>query len=139
MCPGRSGNGCPGRSRRLNPARALLGGEDGLDLIRPLIRQAQQYVMGGGWVLLEVGDQQAPQVAALVAETGAYDRIETVKDFSGMERVVRARRRDGSRLKSLYTLQHDAHFIIAVSFGIGVARMGIVTFPAFPGVNLEAL
>jgi release factor glutamine methyltransferase len=73
-----------------------LGGEDGLDLIRPLIRQAQQYVKGGGWVLLEVGDQQAPQVAALVEATGAYDRIETIKDFNGMERVVRARRRDGT-------------------------------------------
>jgi len=31
-----------------------------------------------------------------VEETGAYDRIETSKDFSGMERVVRARRRDGT-------------------------------------------
>jgi methylase of polypeptide subunit release factors len=47
-------------------------------------------------VLLEVGDQQAPQVAALVEATGAYDRIETIKDFNGMERVVRARRRDGT-------------------------------------------
>jgi len=47
-------------------------------------------------VLLEVGDQQAFRVAALVEATGAYDRIETLKDFSGMERVVRARRRDGA-------------------------------------------
>ena len=86
----------PREIKAFEPPGALLGGEDGLDLIRPLIRQAQQYVMGGGWVLLEVGDQQAPQVAALVEETGAYDRIETIKDFSGMERVVRARRRDGT-------------------------------------------
>jgi release factor glutamine methyltransferase len=86
----------PREIKAFEPRQALLGGEDGLDLIRPLIRQAPHYVKGGGWVLLEVGDRQAPQVAALVAETGAYDRIETVKDFSGMERVVRARRRDGA-------------------------------------------
>ncbi len=86
----------PREIKTFEPPGALLGGEDGLDLIRPLIRQAQQYVRGGGWVLLEVGDQQAPQVAALVEETRAYDRIETIKDFSGMERVVRARRRDGA-------------------------------------------
>ena len=86
----------PQEIKAFEPPGALLGGEDGLDLIRPLIRQAQQYVKGGGWVLLEVGDQQAPQVTALVEETGAYDRIETIKDFSGMERVVRARRRDGT-------------------------------------------
>jgi release factor glutamine methyltransferase len=83
----------PREIKAFEPPGALLGGEDGLDLIRPLIRQAQHYVLGGGWVFLEVGDQQAPRVAALLAETGAYNRIETVKDFSGMERVVRARRR----------------------------------------------
>jgi release factor glutamine methyltransferase len=86
----------PREIKAFEPPGALLGGEDGLDLIRPLIRQAQQYVKTGGWVLLEVGDQQAPQVTALVEKTGAYDRIETIKDFSGMERVVRARRRDGT-------------------------------------------
>ena len=86
----------PREIKAFEPPGALLGGEDGLDLIRPLIRQAPQYVKGGGWVLLEVGDQQAPQVAALVEETGAYDRIETIKDFNGMERVVRARRRGGT-------------------------------------------
>jgi len=86
----------PREIKAFEPPGALVGGEDGLDLIRPLIRQAQHFVKGGGWVLLEVGDQQAPQAAALVAETGAYDRIETIKDFNGMERVVRARRRDGA-------------------------------------------
>jgi release factor glutamine methyltransferase len=86
----------PREIKTFEPPGALLGGEDGLDLIRPLIRQAQQYIKGGGWVLLEVGDRQAKQVTALVEETGAYDRIETIKDFSGMERVVRARRRDGT-------------------------------------------
>jgi release factor glutamine methyltransferase len=86
----------PREIKAFEPPGALLGGEDGLDLIRPLIRQAHQYVMGGGWVFLEVGDQQAPRVAALVEATGAYNRVSTVKDFSGMERVVRARRRDGA-------------------------------------------
>jgi len=86
----------PREIKAFEPPGALLGGEDGLDLIRPLIRQAPQYVREGGWVLLEVGDHQAPQVAALVAATGTYDRIETIKDFNGMERVVRARRREGT-------------------------------------------
>jgi release factor glutamine methyltransferase len=86
----------PREIKAFEPSGALLGGEDGLDLIRPLVRQGHQYVLGGGWLLLEVGDGQAPTVAALVAETRAYDRIETVKDFSGIERVVRARRRQAA-------------------------------------------
>jgi release factor glutamine methyltransferase len=88
--------GLPREIREFEPIGALLGGEDGLDLIRPLIRQAHQYVMAGGWVLLEIGDQQGPQVRGLVEATGAYDRVSTVKDFSGMERVVRARRREAA-------------------------------------------
>lgn len=83
----------PREIKAFEPPGALLGGEDGLDLIRPLIRQAQHYVMAGGWVLLEVGDRQAPLVEELFEKNEAYDRIETIKDFSGVERVVRARRR----------------------------------------------
>jgi len=90
----------PWEIKDFEPQAALLGGEDGLDLIRPLIRQAHQYIRRGGWLLLEVGDKQAPPVAALMEETGAYDRVSTLKDFSGMERVVRARRREGSPKRS---------------------------------------
>ncbi len=75
------------------PRQALWGGEDGLSLIRVLVRQAPEYLIKGGWVLLEVGDGQAPQVAALLQQTEAYDCVETIKDFNGIERVVRARRR----------------------------------------------
>jgi release factor glutamine methyltransferase len=85
--------GLPRDIKEFEPREALLGGEDGLDLIRALMRRAHRLVQGGGWVLLEVGDGQAPEVAALMEETGAYDRPETIKDFSGIERVVRARRR----------------------------------------------
>ncbi len=81
--------------KHFEPSEAFLAGEDGLDLIRPLIRQAHLYVKAGGWVLLEVGDRQAEKVAALFAETGAYESVETIKDFSGINRVVRVRRREG--------------------------------------------
>jgi release factor glutamine methyltransferase len=84
----------PREIKVFEPQEALLGGEDGLDLLRPLNRQAHRHIQGGGWLLLEVGDQQGPQVAALVEKTGAYDQIETIKDFNGIARVVRARRRE---------------------------------------------
>jgi release factor glutamine methyltransferase len=82
----------PREIKAFEPQAALLGGEDGLDLLRPFIRQAHPYVQAGGWVLLELGDQQAPEVAALFSATGAYDRIETIPDLGGIPRVVRARR-----------------------------------------------
>jgi release factor glutamine methyltransferase len=82
----------PPEIKTFEPPGALLGGEDGLDLIRPLVRQAHQYVRRGGWVLLEVGDKQAAPVAALMAATGAYDSLDTIEDFNGIPRVVRGRR-----------------------------------------------
>jgi release factor glutamine methyltransferase len=87
----------PREIQAFEPQAALLGGEDGLDLLRPFVRQAHPYVQAGGWVLLEVGDQQAPAAAALLAATGAYDRIETIPDFHGVPRVVRARRLTGGQ------------------------------------------
>jgi release factor glutamine methyltransferase len=75
------------------PQEALLAGEDGLALIRPLAQQAHQYLQDGGWLALEVGEGQAPPVLELLQETGAYDRVEALADYQGIPRVVRARRR----------------------------------------------
>ncbi len=92
--PRRQWERLPREIKDFEPRQALLGGEDGLSLIRPLIQQAHQYVQGGGWVLLEVADGQAPEVVTLMQQTGAYEYVEVIKDFSGSERVVRARRRE---------------------------------------------
>ena len=74
------------------PPQALLGGEDGLALIRVLTRQAHLYVQPGGCLALEVGAGQAELVLELLRQTGAYERLETVTDYQGIQRVVRARR-----------------------------------------------
>ena len=74
------------------PPQALLGGEDGLDLIRVLTRQAHLYLQPGGCLALEVGAGQAELVLELLRQTGAYERLETVTDYQGIQRVVRARR-----------------------------------------------
>ncbi len=80
--------------KEYEPREALLGGEDGLDLIRPLIRAASGILHPGGWLALEVADGQAAKVAALLKETGEYEEIEKIRDYLGIERVIRARKRD---------------------------------------------
>ena len=74
------------------PPSALLGGEDGLDLIRVLTRQAHLFLLPGGCLALEVGAGQAERVLELLHQTEAYERLETVADYQGIQRVVRARR-----------------------------------------------
>jgi release factor glutamine methyltransferase len=88
--------GLPRDIKDYEPRGALLGGEDGLDLLRPLVAQAAPYLQAGGWLALEVGAGQAPQVLALLAATGAYDPGEAVNDYLGIQRVVRARRKSSA-------------------------------------------
>jgi len=83
----------PKEIRDFEPREALLGGEDGLDLIRPLVRQAQHYLLPGGRLALEVGAGQAGPVLELLRETKAYEQLESLKDYQGIQRVVRGRRR----------------------------------------------
>ncbi len=78
--------------REYEPKEALMGGEDGLDLLRPLARQAHDYLLPGGWLALEVGPGQASTISEVLRGTGAYARVEFIKDYLGIERVVRARR-----------------------------------------------
>ena len=74
------------------PTGALLGGDDGLDLLKQLCQQAHIYLQAGGWLALEVGAGQAGRVMGFLEETGAYDALKSVDDYQGIARVVLARR-----------------------------------------------
>jgi release factor glutamine methyltransferase len=78
--------------RGFEPRAAFLAGEEGLDVLRPLIRQAQDYLLPGGWLALEVGDGQAEAVRQLLEDTAAYDQVDLLRDYQGVQRVVRGRR-----------------------------------------------
>lgn len=65
------------------PGGAFMGGANGLDLLRRIVRQAA----GVPFLALEVGDGQAPAVAALIGSVG-FSEIVTRRDFTGAERVV---------------------------------------------------
>jgi release factor glutamine methyltransferase len=81
---------------RYEPAEALFGGADGLDVIRRLlgrIASAGPVGRAGGpaLVALEVGFDQADTVSDLVRAAG-FDRVERLRDLAGHERVVVGRR-----------------------------------------------
>lgn len=68
---------------------ALLGGADGLDLVRRIVREAPAWLRSGGMVALEIGDEQAPGVMALLREAG-YRGIAVTRDLAGIDRIVSA-------------------------------------------------
>jgi release factor glutamine methyltransferase len=77
--------------RDFEPHLALNGGADGLDCYRRLLPAAAVCLKPGGWLLLEVGCGQAPQVLELLAANGKYQDFYSTRDLSGIERVVGGR------------------------------------------------
>jgi len=71
------------------PARALDGGADGLDLLRRLIQDLPAAVAPGGVALLEIGRGQAQAVRDLVDDLPLRTAVSTLPDLGGIERVVR--------------------------------------------------
>lgn len=78
--------------RNFEPTQALDGGVDGLALYRRLVPRVS-IVAPNGWVVLEVGYDQAEAVAALLAETPGIDaaRIRVHRDVAGKRRCVAAK------------------------------------------------
>ncbi len=74
-----------------DPALALFSGADGLDLIRHFIPEAFQRLNPGGWLALEIGHDQASQVAG-VLQASSFTAIEVKTDLSGVARFPFARR-----------------------------------------------
>lgn len=76
---------------RHEPTVAIFSGEDGLDLIRRIVKQVPPLIMPNGWLAIEVGKGQARDVEALMVEVGLRE-TQIRKDLAGIERVVMGRR-----------------------------------------------
>jgi release factor glutamine methyltransferase len=71
----------------VEPSVALDGGPDGLDFYRRILDQAASFLEQPGFVVLEIGWDQAEDVRSLGEKTG-FTWVETVKDYGGLDRVV---------------------------------------------------
>lgn len=69
------------------PLTALTSGQDGLDDIRLIIRQAPAHMLPGGWLLLEHGWDQAESVHALLEEAG-FTAVQSRPDLAGILRCT---------------------------------------------------
>jgi release factor glutamine methyltransferase len=69
------------------PLAALASGQDGLDDIRLIIRQAPAHLLPGGWLLLEHGWDQSESVHALLEEAG-FTAVQSRSDLAGILRCT---------------------------------------------------
>lgn len=75
--------------REHDPALALYGGEDGMDVMHAVSRRAMELLVPGGFLVVEHADNQASVVADLLLEDG-WKQVRSHKDLSGRDRAVSA-------------------------------------------------
>lgn len=73
--------------RDFEPLEALDGGEDGYMFYRAIIKKWKSVLRKDGWLMFEVGEEQA-QYVALQMKKASFKNIRIVKDTAGTERVV---------------------------------------------------
>lgn len=80
--------------RCFEPRLALDGGPGGLEVIRRIIQGAPRLLRHAGYLILEIGHDQADSCRRLFqADPSSWDEFWTVKDYAGIDRVFVARKR----------------------------------------------
>ncbi len=75
------------------PRIALLVQPNGQWPHRAIALASPRVLKPGGWLLMEVGADQSPDLQAALGSLGDYDRVEAALDLEGRDRVLAARRR----------------------------------------------
>ena len=88
--PGCDWEGLPDEVRLYEPHDAVVGGADGLDMIMTLLENVPRWLATGGWLVLEVAEDQAARLAKLLGVIGYTDAVVT-PDLAGRDRVVEGR------------------------------------------------
>ena len=77
--------------RSHDPVLALDGHDDGLFFYREITEGAACCLKQGGWLIYEIGYEQAEDVTKIMGRCG-FTGITTVKDLAGLDRVVLGRK-----------------------------------------------
>ncbi len=75
-----------------DPPKALLGGEDGLDIIREIVRGAWYRLAPGGALFLEIGERQGASVKTLLEGAHPWLRVAVEPDLAGKDRFAFAQK-----------------------------------------------
>jgi release factor glutamine methyltransferase len=77
---------------KYEPKSALLGGPQGLGIMRRIIRQAPSYLTREGSLLIEIGAGQAELLRTELSCEPSIDQFEFIQDYSAVMRVLHIRK-----------------------------------------------
>jgi release factor glutamine methyltransferase len=70
------------------PKSALTAGNDGLDIIKKIIADANQHLKPTGALMLEIGNEQGNAVRNLLETAGYFGDVKIDKDYSNLDRLA---------------------------------------------------
>lgn len=73
---------------KADPTISLLSGDDGLDAVRTILRDAPGFLTPSGRIIFEIGYDQAERVTKLTEADSRYRSIVVMKDYNDWDRVV---------------------------------------------------
>jgi release factor glutamine methyltransferase len=76
---------------RFEPNSALVSGVDGLDDLKLIVAQSPDYLVAGGWLLVEHGYDQGSAVRNLFVSAG-FSNVTTRRDYNDLDRVTLGQR-----------------------------------------------
>lgn len=80
-------SGLQSEIRDYEPPGALVGGIDGLAVVRRIVIEARAHLASAGRLVLEVGFGEAATTAALLGDAG-FEQVDIRRDYGRIERVV---------------------------------------------------
>jgi len=76
------------------PYLALDGGADGLDFYRNSLSGLCRVLKPGGFAVFEIGEEQGKSVTGIFEESEAFAEVDVLKDYSGKDRLITARKKE---------------------------------------------
>ena len=73
------------------PKTALVGGIDGLDFYKDIIKEASNYLNDDGHLIFEIGYDQKAAINDLLIKSD-FKNIDNIKDYNGFDRIVVAQK-----------------------------------------------
>lgn len=77
-----------------DPAHAVFGGADGMDVIVPLVQRAAGWLKSGGLLAVEHDDTTSVRTMETISATGLFEDVRPHRDLTGRPRFVTATRRE---------------------------------------------
>ncbi|NBX67498.1 MAG: peptide chain release factor N(5)-glutamine methyltransferase [Proteobacteria bacterium] len=76
------------REVKSEPRLALVGGEEGTEILKHFIAASFQFLKPGGLFLTEIGSDQGPKIKEVLENSG-FKSVEVLNDYSGLPRIAK--------------------------------------------------